>query len=477
MKLNSSDIIIIAIYFLFILYLGFYIARRGKNKLKDNEESAVDFLLAGRKLTLPMFVGTLVATWYGNILGMGEFVYLSGISAWVCFALPYYIAALLFAVFLAKRIRSTSLKTIPEQVFSKFGAKAAWLSALIVLIITMPAAYYLMLGTMLKMFLGIELWLAIALGALLSLAYLFTGGFKADVITNGAQFALMYIGFGLLFFYCLVKFGSIPAMFDALPARHKDFSGGLPWQYILAWFIISFQTFVDPGFHQRCAAAKTPQTAQRGILVSILFWIVFDFLTLITGLYAAAYVMPETPVMSYPALGELVLPPIWKGVFVSALLAVIMSTLVSYSFISATTIGNDILNPIIKKYFSLNIGMESLTRAGLVITGLASVALAVVLPSAIELIYKTASIAVPGLLAPLLASYSKKYFLTGVRAIVLMLVPASASGLWTLFAYLNTLGILNDYSFFLNYEPMLVGISVSIFFSLILVRKRSSNGI
>ena len=32
-----------------------------------------DFLVAGRRLTLPGFVATLVASWYGGILGVGEY--------------------------------------------------------------------------------------------------------------------------------------------------------------------------------------------------------------------------------------------------------------------------------------------------------------------------------------------------------------------------------------------------------------------
>jgi len=72
-------------------------------------------------------------------------------------------------------------------------------------------------------------------------------------------------------------------------------------------------------------------------------------MTLLTGLYAKVYFTNIEAVMAYPALGESVLPVVWKGLFITALLSTVMSTLDSYAFLSAATIGNDIL----KKIFNL----------------------------------------------------------------------------------------------------------------------------
>lgn len=473
MTLSILDVLVIAGYFLLVFFLGFYVARRKKvgEISSSKDESAIDFLLAGRKLTLPMFVGTLVATWYGNILGMGEFVFTNGFSAWLCFSFPYYISAGIFAALFAKKIRKSQFKSIPEQIASRFGAKAAWIAALIVLIITIPAAYYLMIGTMIQMFFGWELWAAVLFGAVVSLAYLFTGGFKADVITNVAQFVLMYLGFGVLLFFCISHFGSVESMWFALPAKHKELTGGLSWQYILSWFIISMQTFVDPGFHQRCAAAKTPETAQRGIFISVLCWLVFDTMTLLTGLYAVAYITPENAIMAYPVLGEQILPVVWKGLFVVSLLSVIMSTLDSYSFLSAATIGNDILQPLMKKIKMRIPEISTLTRIGLALTGMGSILLAVAVPSAVGLIYKTSSIAVPGLLAPLIASYYGKFKISNKGVILMMVIPSGIAALWTLGAYFFIIWNISQFSIFANVEPMLIGICTSILCSIIFIKR------
>lgn len=457
MTLELADVFVIGVYFAIILFIGFIVAGRKDKKNESKEE----YLLAGRKLTLPLFVASLVATWYGSILGIGEFVYSSGIVAWICFGLPYYIAAALFAFLLAGKIRQSNVTSIPEQISLKYGNYAGIAASVIVLIITIPAAYILMLGILIQLFSGWALWISIIVGAALSLVYLFTGGFRADIYTNTAQFILMYLGFGLLLIFTLLHFGSVETMLTQLPNNHKSLSGGYNWQFLLAWFIIAFQTFVDPSFHQRCSAATSPKTARNGIYVSIAFWIVFDLLTLSTGLFAKAYLDIDNPLMAFPILGETVLPPFFKGLFIVSLLATIMSTLDSYAFLSALTIGNDILSNFKKmsKYST-----QALTKFGLLLTGILGVIMAIALPSAVEIIFKTASIAVPGLIFPLTLSMMTKFYLSSRSALFIMISSSTVSLIWT---------ILKSYevSFFVDVEPMLPGIVFAFATTVILMKR------
>jgi SSS family solute:Na+ symporter len=468
--LSLADFLLLALYFLGMLYIGFFVARR---KSLSGVTSTEEFILAGRGVTLPIFIGTLVATWYGNILGIGEFIYNDGIVAWVCFAFPYYIAAAFFAVFIAKKIRLSNVRTIPEQMLNSYGRSASVVASIIVLIVTIPAAYILILGVLIQVFIGWELWLCIILGTTLSLAYLFTGGFRADILTNSAQFVLMYIGFAVLLYYTIQHFGSPQNMLDLLPEKHLEVTGNYGWQFVVVWFIISFQTFVDPGFHQRCAAAKTPETAKRGIIISIIFWMIFDFLTLSTGLYAAAYIDTANPMMSYPLLANEVLPYFWKGLFFVTLLATVMSTLDSYSFISGITIGNDLLKPLKTKIkFISRSSTESLTKIGLAFTSIVGIVIAIAIPSAVQIIYKTASIAVPGLLFPLIITYSNNFRINKDRIVLIMLSGSLISAVWTI---ANTFAYKRDFLFseiFINIEPMVPGILVSLVLCLIYVKKQ-----
>ncbi len=465
MSITIWDIAIVVIYFLILSAIGY------KSRFKQGKEtSGEEYILAGRRVTLPFFVASLVATWYGNIMGMGEFVYNNGFVAFFCFGLPYYIAAFFFATFLAEKIRKSSSKTIPEQITNAFGAKAGNLSTLIILIITIPAAYILMLGSLLQMFTGWSLWLSLIIGTAVSLGFIYHGGLRSDIIANTAQFIFMYVGFGALLYFSITRLGSFGEMFAALPSEHTTPLGNLSLQYVLAWYIIAFQTFIDPSFHQRCAAAESPKTAKKGIYVSIIFWVVFDFLTLFTGLYAVAYYSIEPSLNAYPELADKILPPVWEGLFLVALLATVMSTLKSYALLSAATIGNDILR---KLFLNIKLSTTLLSRVGLLATGAIGIVMALAIPSAIDLIYKTSSIAVPALIFPLFISYSKRYEIAQKDALKIMILTLLLTTFWTISNEVNSNINLQFLEFTSNFEPMIPGIFLSIILGLFYVRKKN----
>jgi len=77
-SLHPLDWAVILAYVVTLVGLGFYHTRR-------RPAPAEEFVLAGRRVTLPAFVMTLVATWYGGILGVGENTFLYGVSNLVYF--------------------------------------------------------------------------------------------------------------------------------------------------------------------------------------------------------------------------------------------------------------------------------------------------------------------------------------------------------------------------------------------------------
>ncbi|HEY7751905.1 MAG TPA: hypothetical protein VH917_06400, partial [Ignavibacteriaceae bacterium] len=113
-SLDVLDLIIILFFFSAVLLIGFISGRK-------TQVEANDFLLSGRRLGLFLFVAVNVSTWYGGILGVGEFTYRYGIVSWFTQGLPYYIFAFLFAIFFAKKIREASLFTIPDKLTKVYG--------------------------------------------------------------------------------------------------------------------------------------------------------------------------------------------------------------------------------------------------------------------------------------------------------------------------------------------------------------------
>jgi SSS family solute:Na+ symporter len=450
------DLSVLILYVGLLIGFGFY---RTKQSGKDPEE----FLLAGRKLSLPGFVVTLVATWYGGILGIGENTYSYGIQTWFIFGLPYYIFAILFAFLIAGRINETKFISIPDQFHGRFGKTAGVVSALYILFLASPAPYILSIGILLQFTTGLSFGLSLLMATGLSLSYIWIGGFKAVVRTDGLQFGFMFVGFLLLLIFSMKSNGPISEL--VLPVSHLNITGGASIQYIVVWFFIALWTFVDPGFYQRCAAAKSPQTAKKGILISIGFWFIFDMLTLSTGLYAKALLTAGDPLFAYPRLGAMVLPPLAYGIFITGLLATIMSTIDSLGLISAITFGRDILwriqSPTSTDKLKWNNESTIFVRKGLIITAFIALILAFSIPSVVKLWYGLGSILVPGLVLPFLISFKNNRPKENI--LLMMVSPVLVSIFWILLGKL-----LNGYPFGL--EPFYPGILTSVLVYVIRVK-------
>jgi solute:Na+ symporter, SSS family len=441
--LSYLDIIIIISFFTIVLFTGFWAGRK-------TSSDADDYLLSGRKVGLILFVFTNVSTWYGGILGVGEFTYLYGIASWFTQGFPYYIFAFLFALFFAKKIRAASLFTIPDKITETYGRTAGLLTAVFVFVLVSPAPYLLMVGNLLKLIFGLSILPALLLGVFISMAYLLKGGFKADLYTDVIQFVVMFAGFFILFYYAFITLGDYSFLTANLPETHLQLTGGASPLFITVWFLIALWTFADPGFHQRCYAAKTGTTAVKGIIISIFFWALFDFLTTATGLYARASLTDlAQPVLAFPLLAEQILPSGWKGIFYAAMFATIMSTLNSFLFLSGTTIGRDFIFKLKRNSTRLKV----YTIYGLIASGILSIILAYLIPSVIEIWYLIGSFCIPAIILPVISSYYPRIKISKNMILFEMIAAFSSSILWyilkdTYFAE-TSLSII---------EPMLVGL-------------------
>lgn len=447
---STLDIVIIILFFLILLLVGFIF---GKNE-KNNAES---FLLSNRNIGLTLFVLTNVSTWYGGILGVGEFVYRYGLLNWLTQGIPYYIFAFLFAILLAKKIRESSLYTIPDKLRLTYGNKVGLFSAVLVFILVSPAPYILMIGNLVSIMFNLPLIIGILIGVIFSLSYLIYGGYKADVYTDVFLFFIMFIGFFVLVYVLLSSFDGIEFLTANLPASHLKLTGDASVTFIIVWFLLALWTFADPGFHQRTYAAKNGNTAVKGILISIIFWIIFDFFTNTTGLFARA-ILPnlQNPVLSYPLLADKILSSGLKGLFFIALFATIFSTSNSFFFLSGTTIGRDIFYNISKVKDENKIKTYSII--GLIITAIISIILAMIIPSVIQLWYTLGSICIPGLIILIISAYYPKFKVNEKLAFIELIVTTLSSFIWFL---IREFYITNES--LKEIEPMLIGLFFGLF--------------
>jgi len=334
---------------------------------------------------------------------VGEFVYRYGIVSWITQGLFYYFFAALYALFLAGKIRTKVQFTLPDQLYESYGKRAGLLGALAAFLMVTPAPYVLMIGVLLNLLAGWPLWVAILTGTFLSVVYVLFGGLYSVVKTDVLQFLLMFLGFATVLPFAWFYLGSPARILSQLPPNHLSPTGYFSIQQILAWGFIALWTIVDPSFYQRCSAATSQKTARNGILISIGFWFVFDMMTLTAGFYARAGFPHINPLMAYPVLGNAVLPALFKGIFVVGLLATVMSTLDSYTFLSAITLGRDFYGRLTGHLRPSELAHA--TRWALGITTLVSFGIAYWLQSVVAIWYLIGSFGIPVLFFPLWTSF------------------------------------------------------------------------
>jgi len=394
-SLGALDLAVVGAYLAATFLLG---VRSSRSRLADED----DFLLAGRALTLPAFVVTLVSTWYGGVLGVGEYSYAHGLSNWLVLGVPYYVGTFLFALLFAERARARGNATLPDILYDTYGRAAGILGAVTVFALSLPAPYLLMLGVLLRRATGLPQAAAVILCAAFCILYIGARGFRSVVQTKGLQFAFMFGGFLLLLPIAVAKVGGLGPLRAALPAAMFAPLGGQRISYVLAWYVIALQTLVEPTFFQRCFAAKTPRVARRGLFISILFFALFDGLTTFTGMYAHA-LLPHlsTGVDAYPALGELLLPAGLLGVFYAGMIATVMSTVDAFLFNAGITLSRDLLG----RLGGAAAGTIRGERYGLLGGAVIASVVALMSSSAVNLWYGFGSVGTAVLLTPLLGAF------------------------------------------------------------------------
>jgi len=195
--MQTIDYIIIGVFFVTIFCIGLY--ERKKLSLSDywvNSRKTSPFVLIAT--TLSSFIGA------ASILGNGSIAYSGGGLAVLAVPFSYFIYFLLFALFLAPKIKRFGDKhnayTLPDFLEHIFGAKVRTAAAVVILI---SWALYLALqilafGLFVATFSGFDPSTATIIAATVTIIYTTVGGIRADMRTDVFQFVIMIL---LLIFF------------------------------------------------------------------------------------------------------------------------------------------------------------------------------------------------------------------------------------------------------------------------------------
>ena len=328
---------VMAATFLLVVY-----GVRRKNKMVAGQAGVLDYMLMGRQLTLPLFIATLAATWYGGIFGVTQFAFEKGVYAFLIQGIFWYVTYLLFAFLIAPAVRRFNAMTLPELVTQMFGPWSGRLSSVFNFFNVLPIAYAISLGIFLQTLSGGDFFVCTALGLLAIICYSAVSGFRAIVYSDIAQFIAMYVAVAIVLLFSYLTYGGYDFLRQHLPATHFTLLSGDPLLPTLVWGFIALSTLVDPNFYQRVFAARSLAVARKGILLTTGIWITFDLCTVLGAMYARAAYPDLDAAHAYLTYSLAVLPAGLKGLLLAGICATILSTMDSYLFIASTSVSFDL---------------------------------------------------------------------------------------------------------------------------------------
>jgi solute:Na+ symporter, SSS family len=342
-NLHAFDLTVIAGYFLILLGIGYWAARREKNV-------SADYFLASRDVGWFAVGASLFASNIGSehLVGLAGTGAASGLAVGHFEWLACLILLLLGWLFVPFYLRS-GVYTMPEFLERRFNPAArsyfTWVS-IIGYVLTKISVTLFAGGVVMREVTGYSVWTSAVILIVITGLYTVLGGLRAVIYTEVMQAVVLIIGSATLAVVGLQAVGGwsglearVPADFFSMwkPISHPDF----PWTGIVfgapilgVWYWCTDQHIV-----QRVLAARNVSEARTGTVFAGFLKILPVFIFVLPGIIAAA-LYPEirgAADTAYPALVTRLLPAGFKGLVLAGMLAALMSSLAS-AFNSCSTL-------------------------------------------------------------------------------------------------------------------------------------------
>ncbi|MEM6447191.1 MAG: sodium:solute symporter family protein [Cyanobacteria bacterium P01_D01_bin.123] len=389
-------------FLLATLGIGFYAAKQIKG-------DSVNFLVAGRGLTLPLAAATLMAQSVDSNATLGNTDLSAEFGFWAGASLPLGLALCLFltALFFAKPMNRMGLITLPDFYRVKYGRLTECVAAILMVISFsfLLAGNLVAGGYLFQSFLGTGYVLGVILLATIVLVYTASGGLFAVAYTDAIQVGIALVGSLLLFSFIGSNYGldigaaTGPFAFEQLT---EPSAGALiNWATLLA---LGLGDIVAIDFMARIFAAESPETAQRacfvGALGTVIIGVPFSLIALSANqILAQAGVTADGPVLY--ALLQNVVPPALSLLVIIAILSASLSTADGAILGTSSVIAHNVLGIRHTEHHGSGDRLLALTRAMAVVITVLGVFFALRVPQTGVLLLLAFDLGFAGLIVPL----------------------------------------------------------------------------
>jgi SSS family solute:Na+ symporter len=393
----SLDVIVLVVYALSMLLLGWFGMHRSKNQ--------EDFLVAGRHLGPLRYMSTMAATVLGgaSTIGSVRLGYVHGISGfWLCATIGTGI--IILNLFLAGPLIRLRIFTVTQVLERRYNPLTRRFSAVIMF------AYALMIGvvstlgisTVMQVFLKLPLPVAVLCSGGIVIAYSTIGGMWALTLTDVVQFVIKTIGLLLILLpVALHRVGGWDELAAKLPASAFSFTA-IGYNTIITYTLIyTFGVLIGQDIWQRVFTARSPNVARWAGAGAGAYCVLYGLAAALIGMCAKA-LLPNLPDVNnaFAAIIQFALPDGLRSLIITAAVAAMMSTASAGLLAAASTLSEDLL-PIVRggKPSAMHV-----TRWCSLATGLLVLSIALRVRDVLSALTLAYDLLVGGMLVPLLGA-------------------------------------------------------------------------
>ena len=361
--LTRIDILLIALYFLIILIVGFWTGKKS-----DRE----DYFIAGRKLKSFQATTTIFSSRIGAaiLLTYTALVYLYGLGA-----LWYFIGSVFgmfvfyfFGLKVKKLADEQKFYTLPDFFFFLKGKFAGYFATAIVIIIMFGwvVLNFTAGAKLINEYTPISYEFSVIIVGVIILLYLLAGGFNAVVKTDVIQTIGIFLLF-VLMIYLIVNFKKpVDLSFSDL--------FNIPVFKLVSFFLAGFFIpLASAELWQRVYAIKDKKHLKTSIFYSSLLYIFIGIILMFIGIIVRTKLPTIDPDTALIVGFSNLLPPGLAGLSVVIIYSAVSSSADTYMFTSASSVTQDFLEKAWKLdkqqvFQAMRISMAVLMALGITIT-------------------------------------------------------------------------------------------------------------
>ncbi|QIB68903.1 sodium:solute symporter [Aminipila butyrica] len=337
--LSTFDFVIIGFYFLAMILIGFISMKFAKSK--------EDFLVAGRRLSFPLFFGCMSAMALGGAATVGgaKLGYLYGFGGiWVGVSIG--LGLILTGLLVSSKLSKLRALSINEVVEANYGSTARVFSSTLTFIytITLSVVQVIAIGTIISASLNVDATMAMIVGGGIVIIYTFIGGMWSVTLTDIVQFVIKTVGLMILApIFAISAVGGWDNLIHSVPESYLTISS-MGWASNFKWIILYVPGLViGQDIWQRIFTAKNNRIATSGTILAGVYSILYAVAIAIVGM-SVFVLLPDLadPQTAFTEGVMVFLPSGVKGIVLAAAVAATMSVSSGTILASSTILYNDL---------------------------------------------------------------------------------------------------------------------------------------